>query len=120
MLSMLMKGTNQKCNALASVIGLFLHSSNVPERVIEVVSHVGLSIGVTAINNSVNSLDRDVLKKFRVLGLSLTAAAAYDNFDVAFNVATPTVENDKNLAHLTSGTFIPLEHGVTEADLDCS
>ncbi|KAI0065039.1 hypothetical protein BV25DRAFT_1799070, partial [Artomyces pyxidatus] len=116
-----MKSTNQRCNALASVIGLFAHSSNTPERVIETLSHAGLCIGSNAINEAVDSLSKEAATKLRELGQTLTAAYAYDNFDVALNVATSTVESGgKMLAHLTSGTLIRLEHGVTADDLKCS
>ncbi|KAI0313654.1 hypothetical protein OF83DRAFT_1086186 [Amylostereum chailletii] len=110
-LSILMKSTNQRCNTFASVLGLFMHSSNVPERVLDVVSHIGLAISSTAINNAVNHLENDALIKIKALARTFVAAIGYDNFDVAFNVAEPTIENaGKTLAHLTSGTLIQLEH----------
>ncbi|KAI0065040.1 hypothetical protein BV25DRAFT_1913685 [Artomyces pyxidatus] len=121
LISIMMKSTNQRCNALASVIGLFAHSSNTPERVIETLSHAGLSIGSNTINEAVDSLSKEAATKLKELGQTLTAAYAYDNFDVALNVATSTVESGgKMLAHLTSGTLIRLEHGVTAEDLKCS
>ncbi|KAI0310052.1 hypothetical protein OF83DRAFT_920825 [Amylostereum chailletii] len=117
---MFMRSTNQRCNALQSVIGLFLHSNNVPERVIETLAHVGLSLSQAAINDAVNALSADAFIKIRALACTLLAAYAYDNFDVQMNVATPTVEKKDELLHLTSGTLIRLDHGVTLEDLDCS
>jgi len=54
--SMLLMSSNQKCNALPSMIGLFCHSTNAPELVIETLAHVGLSISTSSIHNMVNSL----------------------------------------------------------------
>ncbi|KAI0311298.1 hypothetical protein OF83DRAFT_1087802 [Amylostereum chailletii] len=119
-ISMLMRSTNQRCNALQSVIGLFLHSNNVPERVIETLAHVGLSLSQAAINEAVNALSTDAFIKIRALARTLLAAYTYDNFDVQMSVAMPTVEKEDDLLHLTSGTLIRLDHGVTLDDLDCS
>lgn len=117
-----MRSTNQRCNALASVIGIFLHSCNAPERVVELLSSVGLSISPTGINDSITALSKEA-RSFRIaLGRTLTAAFGFDNFDVYFTSSVPTLENagGKTLAHLTSGTMIPLAHGVTRDDLKCS
>ncbi|GLB34498.1 putative zinc-binding dehydrogenase [Lyophyllum shimeji] len=42
--SILLMSSNQKCNALQSVMGLFCHSTNAPELLIETLAHSGLSI----------------------------------------------------------------------------
>ena len=46
MISILMQGTNQKCNALESVFGIFLHSCNTPQKVIDMLAHMGITISV--------------------------------------------------------------------------
>jgi len=55
------------------------------------------------------------------MGQTLLVAYAYDNFDIDFKTHVPTVEaTHDTLTHLTSGTLIQLEHGVTLEDLRCS
>lgn len=56
------------------------------------------------------------------MGQSLIVGYAYDNFDIDFKTHMPTVENQlvDTLTHMTSGTLIWLEHGVTREDLRCS
>ncbi|KAF8585314.1 hypothetical protein K439DRAFT_1616043 [Ramaria rubella] len=54
----LVVSTNQKCNALGGTLGFFLHSKNVPEKVIEVLHHLGISASTCSIYNAVNSLSQ--------------------------------------------------------------
>ncbi|KZP14845.1 hypothetical protein FIBSPDRAFT_751267 [Athelia psychrophila] len=121
MISIMMQGTNQKCNALESVIGVFLHSTNTPQKVIDVLAHMGVSISVDAIHNAVRSLLTETYITIRDMGRTLLIVYAYDNFDIDFKTHKPTFEKTKDtLTHLTSGTLIGLEHGVTREDLRCS
>jgi len=84
-------------------------------------SHARLSISSTTINTAVNTLSKEGKNKLRALGNTLTAAYAYDNFNITLNVATPTIEKGGGiLAHLTSGMLLPLAHGILPRDLECS
>ncbi|KAI0717550.1 hypothetical protein C8T65DRAFT_571664, partial [Cerioporus squamosus] len=120
-MSILMISTNQQCNALASLVGLFCHSTSAPELVIEVLSRAGLSISLTAIHDMINSLSRNSSEGIRRLAKTLLGAFAYDNFDMDFKSWLPTVEKPgSTLQHATSALIFPLEHGVTPEDLKCS
>ncbi|KAG2336030.1 hypothetical protein BDR05DRAFT_1006230 [Suillus weaverae] len=104
--SILMQSMNQKCNAFESVMGIFLHSCNTPEKVIRALASMGISISVRAINMAIHSL---------------SLAYTYDNFDIDFKTSTPIIEKAiDTLTHMTSGDLIYLEHGVTTEDLQCS
>ncbi|KAF8179487.1 hypothetical protein K438DRAFT_1908311 [Mycena galopus ATCC 62051] len=81
------QGTNQKCNALGSIFGIFLHASNTPSRVIEALAHMGISI-------SEQSIEQESYAKLREMGQSLLVGYAYDNFDIDFHVTVPTVEKE--------------------------
>ncbi|KAK6964760.1 hypothetical protein R3P38DRAFT_2477244, partial [Favolaschia claudopus] len=48
-ISILIQSSNNKCNALESVFGIFLHASNTPYKVIETLAHMGITISVDAI-----------------------------------------------------------------------
>ncbi|KAG1811373.1 uncharacterized protein BJ212DRAFT_1465633 [Suillus subaureus] len=120
-ISILMQSTNQKCNAFESVIGIFLHSCNTPEKVIRALASMGISISVRAINMAIHSLSRETYYTLREMGQSLRVGYAYDNFDIDFKMLTPTIEKAiDTLMHMTSGDLIYLEHGVTTKDLQCS
>ena len=121
MISILMQSSNQKCNALESVFGIFLHSTNTPEKVINALAHMGISISVNSIHGAVHSLSNETTETLRSMGQTLLVSYAYDNFDIDFKRSVPTVETTADtLEHLTSGTLIMLEHGVKTDDLKCS
>lgn len=117
----MLQSTNQKCNALASTIGLFLHSTSAPELVIEVLAHSGLSISVSAIHAMVNSLSVTSSERLRTLAKTLLATFAYDNFDMDFKSWVSTVERPgSTLRHGTSALAFSLAHGVCADDLKCA
>ena len=122
MMSMMMQSRNAKCNALESVFGIFLHSTNTPEKVIQALAHMGISISSSAINSAIHSLSSETYETLRDMGQTLIVGYAYDNFDIDFKTSTPTIEKigGDTLTHLTSGTLIMLEHGVKPDDLQCS
>ncbi|KAJ7827556.1 hypothetical protein B0H13DRAFT_2373776 [Mycena leptocephala] len=118
---MMMQSTNQQSNMLESVIGIFLHASNAPSKVIETLAHMGISISVDSIHSAVHSLSRETYERLRTMGRSLLVSYAYDNFDIDFPNLVPTVEKSTDtLTHMTSGGLIYMEHGVKEEDLRCS
>ncbi|KAJ7710452.1 hypothetical protein B0H17DRAFT_1155424 [Mycena rosella] len=120
-ISMLMQSTNQQSNMLASVIGIFLHASNTPSKVIETLARMGISISVDSIHNAVHSLSRETSQRLRTMGQTLLVSYAYDNFDINFPNVVPTIEKSTDtLTHMTSGGLIYLEHGVKAEDLKCS
>jgi len=117
----MMQGTNQKYNALESVFGIFLHLCNTPQKVIDALAHMGISISVDTIHTAIHSLSCKTYETLCRMGQTLLVAYAYDNFDIDFKTRVPTVEATHNtLTHLTSGTLIHLEHGVTLDNLGCS
>lgn len=120
-MSVMMHSSNQRCNTLQSLLGIFLHACNAPQTVVELMAHLGVSISTTAINHAISSLSKESFRELRKLGGSLLTAYAYDNVDMDLKHTVPTIENPgATLIHLTSGTLIPLEHGVTKEDLNCS
>ncbi|KAI0683020.1 hypothetical protein BC835DRAFT_1409479 [Cytidiella melzeri] len=107
MREILLQSRYMKCNTLQSVMGIFLHLCNTPEKVIKVLARMGIS----------SECSTDIQK----LGRTLSASYAYDNFNVKFSTGIPTVDSSEDLmVHLTSGTLIRLEHGVTADDLRCA
>lgn len=118
----MMLTVNQKCNALASVIGIFCHANNTPEKVVEVLQRLGVSISIDAVQDAIISLSHQSHRAIRALGQTLTAAYAYDNFDIDLKTSIPTIEKsmEPSLKHLTSGLLFPLPEGTTKDDLKCS
>ena len=119
-ISILLQSTNEKCNYLQSILGIFFHSTSVPEKVIETLAHAGLSISLTSIHNAVTSLLKEAAVKIRDTVQTLTAAFAYDNFDINFQTTEPTIENQTTFISATSATVIPLFGVDNPAVLRCS
>ncbi|KAI0639544.1 hypothetical protein C8Q77DRAFT_1046641, partial [Trametes polyzona] len=120
-MSIAMQNTNNRCNTFQSLLGLYMHACNAPDAVLEPLAQIGLTISSSSINNAVSNLSIESSQAIEALGRSLLAVYAYDNFDMEDKPGVPTADRPKDtLLHLTSGTLIPLEHGVTREDLDCS
>jgi hypothetical protein len=77
-----MHSTNRQCNALQSLVGIFLHSCGAPETVRELLARIGLSILTTTINEAVNNLSEEAAKEIQKEGQTLLTSYAYDNLDI--------------------------------------
>lgn len=112
---------NRNCNAFQVAVGVYLHSTNTPDKVISTLHHAGLSISQASISRAIRSLSAESLSSLSALGKDLLIAYAYDNFDVLLKASKPTVENNIDpLKHLTSGLVFTLQHGVQPEDLRVS
>ena len=106
------------CNAFQSVMGVFLHSCNAPDKLIKILAHMGVSISPSSIHHAVHSLSRESSLRVMDFAQSGLASFAYDNLDIKFNTLISTLEDPgAGLVHLTTGALLHLDHGVTLSDL---
>lgn len=120
-ISIMMLTLNQKCNAFSSILGVFCHANNTPEKVAEVLSRMGIAISISATHDAIHSLSNQARETIQRLGKSQMVAYAYDNFDVDLKSSVPTVERaTDSLQHLTSGLLFSLPVGTKKEDLRCS
>lgn len=115
-----MQSRNRLCNALQVVIGLFCHSTNTPEKTIETLNHMGISISLSSINNMVDSLSAKSPEAIKQLWKDLLGSEAFDNLDVSFKTEQTTIEKGNRLVNMATGTYFPLLHGVVPNDLKCT
>lgn len=107
---------NQKCNLLGSLIGVFLHACNTPDRVIDVLWRMNTSISVSSIINSINSLSEESAKHIKAAGRTLLYSFVLDNFDVQLKHKASTVEQSKEtMFHLISGSLVKLAHASRDS-----
>ncbi|KAH9011519.1 hypothetical protein EDB83DRAFT_2580346, partial [Lactarius deliciosus] len=106
--SIILKSANKNCNYLQSIMGVFVHSANVPQRVIEVLAHAGLSISIKSIQRAVKSMSNDSALRIKESLRTLKVAIAYDNFDINFKTSEPTLTHQSSFVSATSATAIPL------------
>lgn len=112
----MMQSKNLPCNALQTMVGLFLHSCNTPEKVVETLLHIGLTISPTSINNVVLSTSTQSFQKIKAQ-FKLPTAQGFDNLDVQLKTEQPMVEGRTKLLHMATATFLPLIHALTMDDL---
>ncbi|KAB5589726.1 hypothetical protein CTheo_6842 [Ceratobasidium theobromae] len=117
--SILMQSSNARCNRLQTLVGLFTHSTHTPESVVELLAHAGLSIAPSSINNMVHSMSRDAVDKLKTGSELKPRAFGYDNLDISFKTEGPTIDYHGHIAHITTGTIIPV-HGATLDDMRVS
>lgn len=104
-------------------MGVFLHACSTPDKVVKVLSRIGITVSLTTIRRAIKSLSTQSYLDIEKLGRTLLTSYAYDNFDVLLQTLIATVDgrdSERGLLHLTSGTLLRLEHGVTLQDLKCS
>ncbi|KAI0756194.1 hypothetical protein C8Q80DRAFT_1277628 [Daedaleopsis nitida] len=120
-ISVFMHSQNQRCNALQSIMAVFLHSCNTPEKVVKVLSRIGISISLTSIFRAIDSLSMLAADDLRALGQTLLTSYAFDNLDARLRTAIPTVDKERDgLIHLTTSALFRLDHGVQLEDLRCA
>jgi hypothetical protein len=110
----MMQSSNAQCNALQTMVSLFAHATNTPERVVELLAHAGLAISPSSIINMIDTLSRDAVHTLKKQLPILMSAIAYDNLDINFKTEQPTAEYSGKLAHITTGTFMPLQCATTD------
>lgn len=119
--SIILNTRNQKYNAFQVTIGIFLHSTHTPDRVISALHHAGVSISSSSILRAIKSMSAKTIELLAELGEVLLLVYAYDNFDIQQKPLTPTLENNVDtLRHLTSALVFPFQHGVVPEDLRVS
>jgi len=109
------------CNAFQVAIGVFLHSTHTPDRVINALHRAGITVSSTSILRAIKSMSAKTIEQLAVLGRTLLLLYTYDNFDIQEKHSTPTLENNVDpLRHLTSALVFPFQHGVVPEDLRVS
>jgi len=92
-----------------------MKSTCVLEKVIEVMAHAGLSVSPSTIYNMVTSISKEISCNIKKEVCMLCAAFTYDNFDITFDVAQPTLETRSFFVSATSATVIPL-YGIDDSN----
>ncbi|KAH9008731.1 hypothetical protein EDB85DRAFT_2163911 [Lactarius pseudohatsudake] len=107
-ISIVLQSANENCNHLQSILGIFIHSANVPQRIAEVLAHAGLTISIKSIQRAVKLMSIDSARKIKTGLRSLKMVFAYDNFDINFKTSEPTLAHQSSFVSATSATTVPL------------
>ena len=85
MITTIARINNRTCNLFATHFGLFLHASGVPQRVVNALSQIGLSISQKSIHRTINSLSVESSENIRKAAQSLQYMMVYDNLVLDYN-----------------------------------
>ncbi|KAG1809074.1 uncharacterized protein BJ212DRAFT_1448833 [Suillus subaureus] len=77
-----MQTANQKSNMFQSIFSIFLQSAHTPQKVIKMLSWMGICVSIDSINTTILSLSKEAHHGISALGWTLLASYAYNNFDV--------------------------------------
>ncbi|KAG8750593.1 hypothetical protein FRC14_000370 [Serendipita sp. 396] len=105
---------NQKANALQSLVSVYFRSTDTPERVIQIMARMGISLSTTSGLQAIASLSKYAENRVKEVGKTLLAAPAYDNINIAFKVTNPTHENQSRMVNMTTATLVMLEDAKKE------
>ncbi|KAF9974798.1 hypothetical protein BGZ75_000697, partial [Mortierella antarctica] len=81
--AMLIFMSSQKVNAFQTIMGLFLHCTGCPKRVLEVLSGLGLSISYSQVQNGLRSLTKDAREQVKEAVRKCDWYIVYDNLNIA-------------------------------------
>lgn len=116
-----MQSSNQRCNALQSTVGIFLQLVNAPERIINLGAHSGWTMSSKTNDRGLRALEKEFLALIKAHWKKRPNEFqwVYDNIEWPEESSTPTLDNPNRFISATAATFLPLQHGVTRANLAC-
>ncbi|KAI0685127.1 hypothetical protein BC835DRAFT_1236158, partial [Cytidiella melzeri] len=72
----------KKCHVPQATMGILLRSCRAPEKLVKVLTWMGVSVSLTSIHRAIHSLSRESCLDMQHLGQSLLVSYTYNNFDV--------------------------------------
>ncbi|KAF9369712.1 hypothetical protein CPB97_003364 [Podila verticillata] len=75
--------SSQKVNAFQTIMGIFLHCTGCPKRVLEVLSGLGLSVSYSQVQKGLRSLTKDAQEQVKEAVLNHGWCIVYDNLNIA-------------------------------------
>ncbi|KAF8335733.1 uncharacterized protein EI90DRAFT_3152773 [Cantharellus anzutake] len=104
-LSIILHGCNEQCNALQVKNSFYLAASNASKSVRQWAAHAGLAVSPSSLDSLRMSLIRDQKELNKSLGSTRIVNLAYDNCDFKFGVGQPTDLKDCTFESITTGLF---------------
>ncbi|KAF9536042.1 hypothetical protein EC957_000774, partial [Mortierella hygrophila] len=75
--------SSQKVNAFQTIMGIFLHCTGCPKRVLEVLSGLGLSVSYSQVQKGLRSLTKDAQEQVKEAVTKHEWYIVYDNINIA-------------------------------------
>ncbi|KXN80720.1 hypothetical protein AN958_08182, partial [Leucoagaricus sp. SymC.cos] len=117
-LSIVAQSNNMHCNALQTLVGVFMQACDASEAIRDFLSRVGLSISVSGINNVIDSLSKNATTAMKAQGQTLLTLFSFNNLDMVMKHSVPILNRPQNdQEHLTTGTMVVLHPQITTSQL---
>ena len=97
---------NLRCNLLQQTLGIYLYQEGCPRKVVEVMSHAGLSVSYTSILVSLRTLSNDSLSRARYAAFRLQWMILYDNINIRFQKYDQRINNNDTFESGTTATIV--------------
>jgi hypothetical protein len=104
--AILMYMSSQKVNAFQTIMGIFLHCTGCPKRVLEVLSGLGLSVSYSQVQKGLRSLTKDALKQIKDAVTDNDWFIVYDNINIANKHHHQRIDKRDTFDNGTSATLI--------------
>jgi hypothetical protein len=119
--AMLLFMTSQKTNAFQTVLGIFLHCTGCPRRVLEVLSGFGLSISYSQVLSCLKSLTKDAYMRVLQAVKENDFYLVYDNINLAIKHHHQRSNNRDTFDNGTAATviIIPSDKNKPEPTIFC-
>ncbi|KAF9899125.1 hypothetical protein EC991_009576 [Linnemannia zychae] len=104
--AMLLFMTSQKCNAFQTVMGVFLHCTGCPTRVLDVLSSLGLSVSDDQVRKALANMTTDAMDQVRKAVLENDWFIVYDNINIAMKHQHQRVNKLDTFENRTAATVI--------------
>ncbi|KAG0011419.1 hypothetical protein BGZ82_003007, partial [Podila clonocystis] len=116
--AMLIFMTSQKVNAFQTVMGIFLHCTGCPKRVLEVLSGLGLSISYSHVQNALRSLTKDARAQVEKAVQENDWYVVYDNINIANKHHHQRADKHDTFENGTAATLILVPKASTNENTD--
>ncbi|KAG0319471.1 hypothetical protein BG000_003864, partial [Podila horticola] len=115
--AMLIFMSSRKVNAFQTIMGMFLHSTGCPKRVLEVLSGLGLSISYSSVQNGLRSLTKDAKKRVKEAVTNYDWYIVYNNINIANKHCHQRADKRDTFDNGTAATVIlfPSDKGPSPA-----
>lgn len=98
--------SSQKVNAFQMIMGLFLHSTGCPKRVLRILSSLGLSISYSQVQNVLRSLTKDARERANLAALTNDFFVIYDNINIPNKHHHQRIDKRDTFENGTAATLI--------------
>lgn len=98
--------TSQKCNAFQTVMGVFLHCTGCPTRVLDILSSLGISVSDDQVWKALANMTKDAMDQVRKAVLNNDWFVIYDNINIAMKHHHQRINKLNTFKNGTAATVI--------------